>query len=175
MLNALRRTSHRARLVRLLYAALTTQARQRIFFAGLGVTDSIDGRFDMVALHAWLVLDRLRSAGLADVAHGLSDAIFVGFDEALRDLGAGDMSIGRKIKQMGDAFNGRVRAYEAAKDAPELSAAILRNVYRGDQSCSREARTLADYAIDARACLARCDAANGNLDFGPLPERTDQQ
>jgi hypothetical protein len=76
---------------------------------------------------------------------------------------------------MGDAFNGRVQAYGAAKDAPELSAAILRNVYRGDQSRSREARTLADYAINARACLGRCDAASGTLDFGPLPERTDQQ
>ena len=175
MLNALRRTSHRARLVRSLYAALTTQARQRIFFAGLGVADSIDGRFDMVAVHAWLLLDRLRTAGLADVAHGLSNAIFVGFDEALRDLGAGDMGMGRKIKQMGDAFNGRVQAYGAATGEAELSEAILRNVYRGDQNRSREALSLARYAINARACLAGSDVADGNLDFGPLPERTDQQ
>lgn len=175
MLNALRRTSHRARLVRSLYAGLISQARQPIFFAGLGVADSIDGRFDMVALHAWLVLERLRDAGLADVGHGLSDAIFVGFDEALRDLGAGDMGMGRKIKQMGDAFNGRVHAYGAATGEVELSAAILRNVYRGDQNRSREALGLARYAINARACLARSDIANGSLDFGSPPGRADQQ
>lgn len=170
MLKALRRTSHRAKLVRSLYAGLTSQARQRIFFAEFAVADSLDGRFDMVALHAWLVFERLHAAGLADVAHALSDAIFVGFDEALRDLGAGDMSMGRKIKQMGDAFNGRIKAYGSASGEAELSAAILRNVYRGDQTRTREALGLARYAIEARR-LAECNVADGELNFGPLPEQ----
>lgn len=171
MLKALRRSSHRARLVRSLYAALNAQARQRTFFADFAVADSLDGRFDLVALHAWLVFERLRTAGLADVAHALSDAIFVGFDEALRDLGAGDMSMGRKIKQMGDAFNGRINAYGAATGEDELSAAILRNVYRGEQTRTREALALARYAIAARHHLGACDVADGALNFGPLPEQ----
>jgi len=172
MLKALRRSSHRARLVRSLHAALNAQARQRTFFADFGVADSLDGRFDLVALHAWLVFERLRAAGHADVAHALSDAIFVGFDEALRDLGAGDMSMGRKIKQMGDAFNGRINAYASATGEEELSAAILRNVYRGDQTRTREALALARYAIAARRHLGACDVADGALNFGPLPEKT---
>ncbi len=174
MLNALRRTSHRARLVRSLYAALNSQARQRIFFADFGVADSIDGRFDMVTLHAWLVFERLRAAGLEDVARALSDAIFVGFDEALRDLGAGDMGMGRKIKQMGDAFNGRIGAYGAATGEAELSAAILRNVYRGARNRERQALGLACYAIAARSHLAASQIAAGDLDFGPLPEHPEQ-
>ena len=171
MLKALRRSSHRAKLVRSLYAALNAQARQRTFFADFAVADSLDGRFDLVALHAWLVFERLRTAGLADVAHALSDAIFVGFDEALRDLGAGDMSMGRKIKQMGDAFNGRINAYGAATGEDELSAAILRNVYRGEQTRTREALALARYAIAARRHLGECNVADGALNFGPLPEQ----
>ena len=177
MLKALRRSSHRAKLVRSLYAALNAQARQRTFFADFAVADSLDGRFDLVALHAWLVFERLRTAGLADVAHALSDAIFVGFDEALRDLGAGDMSMGRKIKQMGDAFNGRINAYGAATGEDELSAAILRNVYRGEQVIelgrrrTREALALARYAIAARRHLGECNVADGALNFGPLPEQ----
>lgn len=171
MLKALRRSSHRARLVRSLYAALNAQARQRTFFADFAVADSLDGRFDLVALHAWLVFERLRTAGLADVAHALSDTIFVGFDEALRDLGAGDMSMGRKIKQMGDAFNGRINAYGSATGEGELSAAILRNVYRGDQARTREALALARYALAARRHLGMCDVADGALNFGPLPEQ----
>jgi cytochrome b pre-mRNA-processing protein 3 len=169
MLKALRRSSHRAKLVRSLYVGLNFQARQRIFFAAFGVADSLDGRFDMVALHAWLVFERLREAGLGDVAQALSDAIFVGFDEALRDLGAGDMGMGRKIKQMGDGFNGRVLAYGAARDEAELSEVILRNVYRGEKSRTREAFGLARYAIAARRRLAACNLAQGELEFGSLP------
>jgi cytochrome b pre-mRNA-processing protein 3 len=171
MLKALRRNSHRAKLVRTLYAAVNAQARQKIFFADLGVADSLDGRFDMVALHAWLVFERLRAAELADVAHALSDAIFVGFDEALRDLGAGDMGMGRKIKQMGDAFNGRINAYGGARNEAELSAAILRNVYRGERKRVRDALALARYAIAAQRRLAASNVADGELNFGPLPEQ----
>lgn len=170
MLNALRRTSQRARLVRSLYALLISQSRQSAFFEDFGVADSIDGRFDMVALHAWLALDRLRAGGFTDLARDLSDLIFIGFDEALRDLGAGDMGMGRKIKQMGDAFNGRLTAYGSARDEGELAAAILRNVYRGDDRRSDDAHVLARYSLGARTVLAACDPSKGELDFGALPE-----
>ncbi|MGZ5937656.1 MAG: ubiquinol-cytochrome C chaperone family protein [Rhizomicrobium sp.] len=171
MLNALRRNSEKARLVRALYGVLTAQARQPVFFKDFGVADSIDGRFDMVALHAWLVFGRLRACGMGDVAHGLSDALFVGFDEALRDLGAGDMGMGRKIKQMGDAFNGRMQAYSAASGEAALADAIHRNVYRGEANRKDESLALARYALTARACLDACDPRLGILNFGPLPKR----
>src|SRR5512135_3312962 len=122
MLNALHRISQRARLVRSLYDRLNSQARRPAFFKDLGVADSFDGRFDMVALHAWLALERLRADRFSELARGLTDLIFIGFDEALRDLGAGDMGMGRKIKKMGDAFNGRLAAYGSARDEAELGA-----------------------------------------------------
>lgn len=169
MLNALRRTSQRARLVRSLYAALISRARQPVFFEGLRVADSIDGRFDMLALHAWLVLERLRAGGLDDLARALSETIFVGFDEALRDLGAGDIGMGRKMQKLGDAFNGRLHAYDSARGEDELTAAILRNVYRGDEFRAPEARNLARYALNARKALEGCDPSIGALEFGGLP------
>jgi len=169
MLSALRRNTEKARLVRALYGDLTSQARQRGFFAELGVADSIDGRFDLVALHAWLVLERLQACGMDDVARALSDSLFVGFDEALRDLGAGDMGMGRKIRQMGDALNGRVHAYAAASDESELAAAILRNVYRGNPERREDSWALARYAASARKALSACDPRSGTLNFGPLP------
>lgn len=169
MLNALRRTSQRARLVKSLYAALVSRARQPVFFERFGVADSIDGRFDMLALHAWLVLERLRADGLDDLARGLSQTIFVGFDEALRDLGAGDIGMGRKMQKLGDAFNGRLHAYDSARGEDELAAAILRNVYRGDEPHAQDAQSLARYALDARHALAACDLSDGALEFGALP------
>jgi cytochrome b pre-mRNA-processing protein 3 len=170
MLNALRRASARAKAVRSLYDALIFQARQPVFFAELGVQDSLDGRFDMVALHAWLVLDRLRTAGLSDLAQALSDTIFIGFDEALRELGAGDMGMGRKIKTMREAFNGRLKAYDSAAGETELAAAIARNLFRGNEQRQAEALIMARYALASRTRLTDCDPASGELDFGPLPK-----
>ena len=166
MLNVLRRGSQRARLVQALYAALTRQARLPVFFREYGVADTIDGRFDMVALHAWLAFGRLKSAGLEEVARGLSDAIFVAFDEALRDLGTGDMGLGPRMKKLGNAFNGRMQAYEGAADEGALAEAIQRNVYRGEAGHERAALGLARYALAARAQLEHGDPAQGALDFG---------
>lgn len=169
MLNALRRTSQRARLAKSLYATLVSRARDHRFYAQLGVADSIDGRFDLVVLHAWLVLERLQAAGLQDLARSLSDTIFVGFDEALRELGSGDIGMGRRMKKMGDAFNGRLHAYRAARGEEELAAAILRNVYRGDDRRTDDSRRLARYALNTRKVLAACDPLGGELEFGTLP------
>jgi cytochrome b pre-mRNA-processing protein 3 len=169
MLNVLRRNAPKARLVRTLYIALTAQARQPAFFSELGVADTIDGRFDMVALHAWLVFGRLRTAGLEDIARGLSDTIFTAFDEALRELGTGDMGLGPRMKKLGNAFNGRLHAYEAATELPTLTEAITRNVYRGEIGNSDAASALAAYALAAKTYLAQCNPADGVLSFGPVP------
>ncbi|MEJ0041534.1 MAG: ubiquinol-cytochrome C chaperone family protein [Rhizomicrobium sp.] len=171
MLNALRRASPAATLAKTLYAVLVAQARQAAFFRALGVADTIDGRFDMVALHAWLVFGRLKAAEMEDVARKLSDTIFTGFDEALRDLGTGDMGMGPRMKKLGLAFNGRMHAYEAAADEAALAEAIVRNVYRGKDNMDREARILARYAFAAREKLKLSDPALGTLDFG-TPDTT---
>ncbi|MEI9993484.1 MAG: ubiquinol-cytochrome C chaperone family protein [Rhizomicrobium sp.] len=170
MLNILRRTSPKARLVRTLYEALSAQARQPAFFRAYGVADTIDGRFDMVALHAWLVLSRLRAAGQGDLAQALSDAIFIAFDEALRDLGNGDMGMGPRMKKLGNAFNGRLQAYEtAAEDEAALREALLRNVYRGEAGHEAAAGAMARYVLAASARLAEGDPSQGVLDFGAVP------
>ena len=169
MLNALRRTSQNAKLVQALHAALTAQARVPAFFVQYGVADTIDGRFDMLALHAWLVFGRLKTAGLDEIARRLSDAIFIAFDEALRDLGTGDMGMGPRMKKLGNAFNGRLQAYEAAAGDAALADAIVRNVFRGEAGHDEAARALAAYARRARACLEQSDPARGELDFGAVP------
>jgi cytochrome b pre-mRNA-processing protein 3 len=168
MLNVLGKSAGRKELVARLYAATIARARTPVFFTTFGVPDTIDGRFDLLALHAWLVLDRLRAAGLGDVSQGLTDTIFIGFDEGLRDLGAGDMSIGRRIKQLADAFYGRLQAYGASEGAAVMTEAIQRNLYRGE-GATAHAQAIARYVESARAHLGRSDVARGEVDFGPLP------
>jgi cytochrome b pre-mRNA-processing protein 3 len=116
MLNAMRRSKERRALAARLYAALVARARDPVFFARFAVKDTLDGRFDLVVLHAWLVLDRLKMAGAASLSQAFVDTVFIGFDEALRELGAGDIGMGKRVKKLADAFYGRMQAYGEAQD-----------------------------------------------------------
>ncbi|MDE2500770.1 MAG: hypothetical protein KGL56_11330, partial [Alphaproteobacteria bacterium] len=87
MLNALRRSKERQLTASRLNQALVTRAREPVFFLRLGVQDTLDGRFDLVVVHAWLVLDRLAAAGETALSQAFVDTIFITFDEALRELG----------------------------------------------------------------------------------------
>jgi cytochrome b pre-mRNA-processing protein 3 len=169
MLNLLRKSAARKEFAARLDAQLVARARAPIFFRALNVPDTMDGRFDMVALHGWLVLDRLKAAGMDAAAQALTDILFVSFDEALREQGTGDMGMGRRMKAFANAFFGRLAAYGGATDKAMLAEALARNVWRG-AAVDDHARHLADYVMSARACLARSDLANGVLDFGPLPD-----
>lgn len=167
MLNLLRKSAACKRDGARLHTALVARARQPVFYREFGVADSIDGRFDMVVLHAWLALSGLKAVGAHQQAQGLTDAIFVGFDEAMREQGAGDMGLSRKMKAFADAFFGRLNAYEAAGPSPEaLAVALARNLYRGGADDGR-ALVLARYALAAGPFLRA--SLPESLDFGPLP------
>jgi cytochrome b pre-mRNA-processing protein 3 len=163
MLNLLKDFAARKQQAGRLYDGLVRRAREPVFFTRFGVADSLDGRFDMLAFHAWLVLTELKGAS---VAQDLTNLIFTGFDEAMREQGAGDMGIGHKLKAMANAFYGRMTAYDTAKDEQELAAALARNLWRGAATDDR-ARALAVYAGQARQSLSR--SLPDAVDFGPLP------
>lgn len=164
MLNALRRSAQFRALSAQLESQISARSRAPVFYAALAVPDTIDGRFDMLALHAALVLECVEG----DVAQALVDTIFVSFDEALRQQGAGDMGMSRRMKKMAEAFFGRMHAYRDAREAGALEAAIARNIYRGEGG---DAAALAEYVLSARAHVAKSDVAGGVVDFGPLPTK----
>ena len=135
---------------RALYERAVVQARQPVFYASFGVPDSLDGRFDMVALHVFLLLHRLKQEGktAARLAQCLFDVMFDDMDESLRELGAGDLGVGRRVKAMAKALYGRLAAYQAglAGDDRELAAALARNLFgttkaREDQLGQRDQMT----------------------------------
>lgn len=115
-----------------LYSSLVTQARMPIFYSEWNVPDTLDGRFDMVLLHAFIVMHRLVGGGkeAEEVSQALYDVIFVDMDRAVREMGIGDLSVKRHIRRMMKAFNGRVAAYEqGVADPSTLHDAVRRNVY----------------------------------------------
>ena len=156
-----------------LYAAAVAAARDPWFYTELGVPDTLDGRFDLVGLHAALLIHRLQheAAPGPELAQGVFDAMFSDMDHTLREMGL-DMGVARRVKAMWEAFHGRARAYGAALDASDqeaLAEALARNVWRGAPVDER-ARILAAYAARQFEALRREDLtefAAGQAAFEP--------
>ncbi|MEQ9640878.1 MAG: ubiquinol-cytochrome C chaperone family protein [Alphaproteobacteria bacterium] len=132
-----------------LYVALVEQARAPWFYADLEAPDTVDGRFDLIALHVWAA-HRALVAGAApapELAQRLVDTMFTDMDRGLRELGVGDHGVARRLKQMVGAFRGRVAAYEAASDREAMAAALSRNVYRSESPVP-QADEFAGYALE---------------------------
>ena len=142
-----------------LYTAAVAAARAPFLFRDLGVPDTIDGRFDVVGLYVFLVIDRLRRAATPgpDLAQAVFDAMFSDMDVNLRELGVGDLSVGKKVRTMWEAFHGRAMAYATpleTGDTPALATALARNVWRSAAPASAGAERLARLAFAQRAHLA---------------------
>ncbi len=137
-----------------LYGALVAQSRRPEFYAKLGVPDSVDGRFDMIMLHLSLLLRRLHGED-ETLAQALLDITFDDMDRNLREMGAGDLGVGRRIKIMVRAYFGRFRAYNTALemgDGEALAEALARNVKPADGLTA--AREIADYVVRVEESLS---------------------
>ncbi len=145
-----------------LYAAAVAAARDPWFYTALGVPDTLDGRFDLVGLHAALLIHRLQgdAAPGPELAQAVFDAMFSDMDQNLREIGVSDLSVGKRVKTMWEAFHGRAHAYAAALDANDqaaLATALARNVWRGVPGNEAAARTLAAYSLRQFEGLRRQD------------------
>jgi cytochrome b pre-mRNA-processing protein 3 len=139
---------------------IVAAARRPALYDALGAPDRFDGRFELLALHAGLVLRRLTAlGGLADsIAQDLVNSVFTHFDDTLREMGLSDIAVSKRLKSMGSAFYGRNAAYAAALDAgscAELAAALARNVYgAADPNAAAKGAELALYVRSLDAGLA---------------------
>jgi cytochrome b pre-mRNA-processing protein 3 len=143
---------------RRLYGAASAHARQPALYLAGGVADSPEGRFELYTVHVVLVLHRLKGQGseAGEVAQALFDTYVGGLDHALREMGVGDLSVGKKMRKLGEAFYGRVKAYDDAlaglPDVGPLQALIGRTVLEGRDGAA--AGALAAYVAAAAAALA---------------------
>lgn len=138
---------------------IVAASRRPALYESLGAPDRIDGRFELLALHAGLVLRRLVGlGGLADaIAQDLVDGVFAHFDDTLREMGHSDIAVAKRLKAMGRAFYGRNTAYGAALDEgslARLAEALRRNVYgAADKEAGRQAEALARHVASLDAAL----------------------
>jgi cytochrome b pre-mRNA-processing protein 3 len=140
-----------------LYQAAITQARQPALYADLGAPDTVEGRFELYTLHVVLVLHRLSGVGgeAGEASQALFDTYVQALDDALREMGVGDLSVGKKMRKLGEAFYGRAKAYQSALadgDQTAVTALIGRTVYAGETAGAAD--RLADYVQRSAALLA---------------------
>ena len=140
-----------------IYKRVGEQARAAELFEACGIPDTLDGRFDALALHAALMIDRLRREPDGEVlAQAFFDAMFRHLDLTLREIGVQDLGVGRRIKIMAEGLHGRALAYrEALQGGPAPLADVLRrNAYGGTSPGDAEVARLEAHVRDYAARLA---------------------
>lgn len=129
MFAALRRRRRLRRLAAEIHAALVGRARAPHLYARFGVPDTFEGRFELATLFvvAFAREGRRRGGEAAELAQAVVDAFFADLDRAVRELGVGDLSVGRYVKRLGELFLHRSRALCEAldRDDPRAAAALL--------------------------------------------------
>jgi cytochrome b pre-mRNA-processing protein 3 len=153
------------------YTAIVAQSRQAVFYADWGIPDTVTGRFDMISLHLSLLFRRLRVEKQAghEFSQALFDLFFKDMDRSLRELGAGDMAVPKKVRKMSEIFYGLMTSLNEAMDRddrPGVEAVLRRNVY--PEAHSVHAPQLAAYLFtqyDKLASQSLADISGGRLEM----------
>jgi len=142
-----------------LYTSAVNQARLPIFYTSLNVPDTLEGRFDMICLHVFIVLRRLKQEGepMVDLGQAVFDSMFADFDRNFREMGVGDFGVGNRVKKLARSFYGRVAAYDEGfeGDVATLKAALSRNVYRQTEPSAENVSQLATYFRNQLAAVEK--------------------
>ncbi len=167
-----RQRSRARALIDHIHGEIVAAARAPALYAECGVPDDLDGRFEMNALHADLLLRRLGELGADEFAQEVVDRVFEGLDDALREMSIGDSGVARRMTKMAGAYFGRACAYAPALDAGDESAlaeALARNALRAPAaSASRLARRV--LATQALLAAMPLDALQSQSFRYPQPE-----
>ncbi|HEX7852905.1 MAG TPA: ubiquinol-cytochrome C chaperone family protein [Sphingobium sp.] len=116
-----------------LYGAVVAEARKPHWYREGAVPDTLDGRFDMVAAVLSFVLLRMETLDAAADSARLAEIFVDDMDGQLRQIGIGDLIVGKHIGRMMSALGGRLGAYRGAlAGETRLEEALDRNLYRGE-------------------------------------------
>lgn len=125
------------------YRAIVAQSRHPRFYAEWGVPDTVTGRFDMICLHMALLFRRLRSESkeVREFSQAVFDLFFKDMDRSLREMGAGDLAVPKKVRKMGNIFYGLLANLNEAmdrNDAAAVQAVLARNLFDAEAHASAD-------------------------------------
>ena len=174
MLQWLRRNAETRRIGHEIYERIVAHAREPLFFADMRVPDTMTGRLEMIMLHLVLMLERLAKEGAPGQRLGqrLMEQLVADYDDALRQIGIGDMGVPRRVQKVAAAFTERSRNYRAALQeagCDKLTAELATYVYDGE-AAPADARRLADNVRAAAKHLAAVPTEDLFLGRGLFPD-----
>lgn len=171
MLTWLRSRSRTGKTATALYGSIVTQARERAIYVHGGVPDTMEGRFGVIVVHMFLILERIRGEGAKGdgMARALLETFMTDMDDSMREIGIGDMAVPRRVKKAAAALHEQIECYRAAiaeTSGTALRAAIERHVLLG--SGGGDAPLIAGYIRRAQESLAKqswTDVREGRVIF----------
>ncbi|MCH9807302.1 MAG: ubiquinol-cytochrome C chaperone [Alphaproteobacteria bacterium] len=183
-----------------IYAATVEQARNPAFYSTLDVPDTLEGRYEMIVLHLFLVLKRLQQgdtnapetanaqatrdlgtpATRQEAVRLLTERFVTDMDDCMRELGIGDTTVPKKVKRAAAGLFERSRDYRAALTAgrSDLATALAGHIFESNEAEPghlAQTERLADYT---RACAVKLsrqslgDLLDGHPGFADLEEFT---
>jgi len=162
-----------------LYGQIVAQARLVDFYTTYGVADTVNGRFDLISLHAYIVMRRLKEIGEEgrQLSQDLFDIMFADMDKNIREMGVGDLSVGKKIKALAKSFYGRIKAYDdgiAEIEDATLGDSLKRNLYHDQEPTDQQVQFMVDYVLHEIELSNNWNIEqlkNGSISFSQIPDK----
>ena len=142
-----------------LYASVVAKAREPHWYLDGGAPDTLDGRFDMVAAVLAMVMLRIEAEPPGDPAAAalstdLTERFVDDMDAQVRQIGFGDIVVGKHVGRMMGMLGGRLGAYRDGVAAGDLREALIRNLWRGEAPVDGAATHISDGLQAFRAGLS---------------------
>ena len=161
-----------------LYAGIVLQSRNESFYSLYGVPDTLNGRFDLITLHMFIVLRRLKDLGDEGVkfSQELFDVMFADMDKNMREMGVGDLSVGKKVKVLATAFYGRIKSYDngiSSLNNETIAECLKRNLFLDTEPKGEQLSIIENYLtreIKASENWTIADITTNNISFGDVLE-----
>jgi cytochrome b pre-mRNA-processing protein 3 len=158
MLQWLKRRTETGRRASELYGSVVAAARRPFFYEGIGVPDTPNGRFELIALHLFLVLESIKDRGQAerDLTQRTIERFVTDMDDCMREMGVGDIAVPKKVKRAAAVFCERVATYRgrlAEITSEGLEASLRNDVFAGAPCDKIRVAALARYVRGAASAL----------------------
>lgn len=146
------------------YHQIVEQARNPFFYEDLNVPDTLEGRFDCISLHMVLLLMVLKEENNQEFSQYLFDLFFADVDRNLREIGVGDLSVGRQVKKLASNFYGVLQVYEdGLSQDTVLSQALATNLYGATKPSETQLKTLINYMRESIRILSKIHFDQENI------------
>ena len=165
----------------LIYSSIVEQSRQPDFYIKCGVPDTPDGRFEMITIHAFLVIRRLKNKTekSTNLGQEIFNLMFADMEQNLREMGKGDLGVSKKLMAMTESFYGRIVAYESKlTNTFSLEEALNRNLFQKISPDEDQIKSIAKYIQREALRLEKIDTnelLSGNLSFGSPPDLSSEK